>query len=549
MELGSAKQIIKRGFIIFGFIVFAVLVVTVSFAFYLFEHKNEKSIQEQVLSYVLDGKIQTEGTLAFNVSDGYLSLQFTDWKAFQTVDDKKTDILNIQKGDVSFPFPGILFGSSDFKVLDIQNAYLDVDESLMPIRLAHLKKQDDKITAEGRIGEAPLSMVMASSDQGELSKFTGKSSLQVTLGSLQMQADVISAFDNLKNIVLKTGTHTLNGSLRIKGPKTFLNLNLPQDRNLKIEVVEHKDKTKVLVSTGLYDVNDSESLSLAIDNITAEYEAIRRRPAEDDKDEDQSLWVRVVIDEIKSGDIDLGMLDLRIKDDAESLSIIPKKVVLARSEIKGSIILSHQQGLNSRVIINWPNFDYGLLMQLSNPDAITEGRGKLAIDLKADAGDIEAFKKTMDGTVTLSSEKAKIGARFINLWGGGILTAFIPSFEKAPDSDLNCARLKVTYEDGKGIVQPFLLDTDRVTLFGKGEMIVPENSLNLVIKPKSKGMSLGNISSDLRVKGKITEPEFSLDRISALKKIGTIALGAVNPAFYIFSLADLGLNENDVCAQ
>jgi len=156
----------------------------------------------------------------------------------------------------------------------------------------------------------------------------------------------------------------------------------------------------------------------------------------------------------------------------------------------------------------------------------------------------------LSGDLSIILGKGAYKLSGIGLWGGGLVNAIMPDLN--PDEDLstiNCGIANIKVEKGIAEVQTLFFDTARVTLVGKGSYDIEKDELNLTFKPEAKDIAIGTINSAVTVTGPIDEPSISPSLMDLGSKIGGLLLGAVNPAFFAFSLTDLGLTENHPCAE
>lgn len=104
----------------------------------------------------------------------------------------------------------------------------------------------------------------------------------------------------------------------------------------------------------------------------------------------------------------------------------------------------------------------------------------------------------------------------------------------------------------KGVMQAnaLVLDTDIVRIEGTGQVDLGEEQLDLTIVPKTKKLSLLALRSPIHVEGSFAQPQVAIDKGKlALRGLGAIALGAVNPALALLPLIDTGSGEDSDCSR
>lgn len=95
-----------------------------------------------------------------------------------------------------------------------------------------------------------------------------------------------------------------------------------------------------------------------------------------------------------------------------------------------------------------------------------------------------------------------------------------------------------------------VLDTDIVRIDGQGRIELDEEQFALTIEPKPKKLSLVALRTPIHVEGSFVDPRVSLDKGKlALRGLGAVALGAVNPALALMPLIDTGSGKDSDCSR
>ncbi|MEM7650934.1 MAG: hypothetical protein AAF204_02485, partial [Pseudomonadota bacterium] len=145
--------------------------------------------------------------------------------------------------------------------------------------------------------------------------------------------------------------------------------------------------------------------------------------------------------------------------------------------------------------------------------------------------------------------RAKMRSGLLNIWGGGLLKAIMPKFKESDDLNVNCIVVNMDVEQLKARSDAVFLDANSVTLHGEGTYDFKNDQLEMVLEPKTKNIAIGDISSAVNVSGPISNLKTSPNVFDLGKKVGGLLLGAVNPAFYAVTLADLNLSDKHPCKQ
>lgn len=237
---------------------------------------------------------------------------------------------------------------------------------------------------------------------------------------------------------------------------------------------------------------------------------------------------------IKNGKLELGPFDNKYKG-----SVITGELVF--DTVKKPAIL------NVNVRIN--DWDYKTLQQAFLKMEAIKGSGDLVLDIESKGNNTTELKENVNGGFSLITAQAELPTRMLNIWGGGLINAMLPELDKQANTHINCFIADFGVENGVAKSNALFLDAKRVLVQGEGEYDVVKDELDIELKPKTKSISLGDISSEVSISGSISSPDISPSALGLLKKIGGLTLGLVNPAFLAYSLTDLGLGNNHPCRE
>ena len=104
----------------------------------------------------------------------------------------------------------------------------------------------------------------------------------------------------------------------------------------------------------------------------------------------------------------------------------------------------------------------------------------------------------------------------------------------------------------QGVMRPdiLVLDTDVSRIDGSGRIDLGQERLDLTIVPKSRKLSLVALRTPIHVQGSFAHPQASLDKGRlAMRGLGALALGAVNPALALLPLIDAGRSVESECRR
>ena len=157
-------------------------------------------------------------------------------------------------------------------------------------------------------------------------------------------------------------------------------------------------------------------------------------------------------------------------------------------------------------------------------------------DLKAQLGD--DVIRTINGQASIKSAGGDIGGRAINLWGGDVFKSLLP--DGKTDTKLLCLAGQLDIENGIGKTDSLIINTQDVIIAGAGTIDFNTNTLDLVLTPHPKDLTLLSLATPVTVRGDINSPNVSVSKVSVMKKIAGFMMGGINPATVILNFADLG---------
>jgi AsmA protein len=115
---------------------------------------------------------------------------------------------------------------------------------------------------------------------------------------------------------------------------------------------------------------------------------------------------------------------------------------------------------------------------------------------------------------------------------------------------LRCAIANFEVKTGNMQAQTLVLDTAVTTLIGSGNIDLAQEKLNLTLVQKTKNTSPLALRSPILVGGTFGKPVVKVDPAPmAMRALGALALGAINPLLVLIPLIDAGPGQDSDCQQ
>ena len=210
--------------------------------------------------------------------------------------------------------------------------------------------------------------------------------------------------------------------------------------------------------------------------------------------------------------------------------------------------------------LNIDQLEIGPMLDKLGYERSVEGNLDAAFNLDSTGDSIAALMAALNGNTRIAMSNGKAASEYLDLLakylGSGILQMLNPFEEKREYTPVNCFVNTIEIKDGLADVK-ILLDTDRTSIFGAGDVNLKTERLNLGIKPTPKkgalpaniSFSFKELSQPFRLGGTLAQPALVIDpgRTAFVigKMAGALALGPFGIAAFF---ADVSVGKKDPCA-
>jgi AsmA family protein len=265
---------------------------------------------------------------------------------------------------------------------------------------------------------------------------------------------------------------------------------------------------------------------------------------------------------LPEGDLVSNLLDFLEKFDADvrfraaesTFGGVPFEKLTVRTTLDGGILLTEIEkasmqdaDLSGRFSISPSEGDTVLELDASVRDApITTltggvevldgvtGRFMGELNLKATGDETSAVLGSTAGRLVLYLEDGEMPDKLAARLAGDVLTAMFADFEKGSKTPIRCALVDASVSGGLARSRRMIMDTGTFNLYGRGEIRLPEQQLEIELVPRAKDFSLVSMRLPLRFHGPFGDIKFDPD----------VSEGAGS----LLTPVDLGLEEDVSCA-
>lgn len=177
------------------------------------------------------------------------------------------------------------------------------------------------------------------------------------------------------------------------------------------------------------------------------------------------------------------------------------------------------------------------------------GKVDFAFDLKAEGHSPAMLAGSLNGDVKVLLTDGHVRAGMHDYLVGGLSSVLGALFSKQSDtSKIHCAVAHMRFQQGVGKSILLAVDTEHSLLKGEGELNLREESLDFLVTPKPKGVTL-NLGVPLTIQGPMRKPTVTPQALGAARKIGGLLGIIFFPPAALLGLGELGAGESPACSK
>ncbi len=159
------------------------------------------------------------------------------------------------------------------------------------------------------------------------------------------------------------------------------------------------------------------------------------------------------------------------------------------------------------------------LVKFRHDNHLHGGAVAAQVDFSTHGLSMAEFAANANGRATLRLEQARMKNQTLNVVGGDIFsnlrTVLNPSTSLGEYINIECALAQLEVAQGVAAIRDGLvIKTDRVTLFGVGDINFGDETLRILLLPKARqgfGINSASLAQIVRIGGTLSEPETEID--------------------------------------
>jgi uncharacterized protein involved in outer membrane biogenesis len=252
-------------------------------------------------------------------------------------------------------------------------------------------------------------------------------------------------------------------------------------------------------------------------------------------------------------ELEVSNLEGNLRLDSGKLTIKPFKAGVVGGTTQGRLVLNAAaRPARLALRLNAKRLDLSRLLKAAGDEGTITGKGDLALNLKGQGNSFAAVMGSLHGYTRLLVGKGTLKAGNMDSIVGGLSKAVgTMAVEETDMASMNCLASDFEIKKGVATSRALMVDTEYSTVFGEGNVDLGQESLDLLLKPKSKSATL-NVAVPVRVGGTLANPTFGLEKVAVVRKAaGLLAVvgGLAFPPAALLGLGELGTGEDNLCLQ
>ena len=171
------------------------------------------------------------------------------------------------------------------------------------------------------------------------------------------------------------------------------------------------------------------------------------------------------------------------------------------------------------------------------------------VELKGSGNSVGRMLGSANGSLGAYMDGGKISRFMMELVALDLWDAARVKLKGDEPIDIRCAIADFGVKNGLMTTNAFVFDTSVVLVEGAGTVNLRNEAMDLKLNPKPKDSSIASLNSPLFVTGTFSDPKVAPDMGKlAMKGVGAIVMGIINPVLAILPLFKEGKGEDSNCA-
>ncbi len=259
--------------------------------------------------------------------------------------------------------------------------------------------------------------------------------------------------------------------------------------------------------------------------------------------------VRWKAQRIDSPPLPLDDMDAHLLLDDGLLRLEPLNFGVAGGDIRSTIRMdARKQTISTRLQASVRGLQLGQLFPAARLAEQASGGINGEIDIAGNGNSIAAMLGSSDGNIALGMGRGHIGNLVMELAGLDVAESLKFLLTGDRQIPLRCAFGDFGVKDGVMQSRALAFDTSDTLIVGEGSISLKEETLDLLLKPRPKDISLLVLRSPLRIGGSFKDPSFRPDfKALGLRGALAVTLASIAPPAALLATFEPGPGEDSDC--
>ena len=233
------------------------------------------------------------------------------------------------------------------------------------------------------------------------------------------------------------------------------------------------------------------------------------------------------------------------------LKLDPLDFGTAGGHLNAVISLDGQRDpIHARALLRVKKIQLAKLFPTIESSQLSIGQLNGEIKLNGQGNSIRTMLANADGNLGLIVSDGQLSRLMLEKIGLHLWEILELKFAGDERVRLRCAVADFSIKNGSMQAEALVFDTEITTILGSGTIDLGKETLDLTLKQKTKNTSPLALRSPIYIHGSFAKPEVGVDKARvAMRGLGAIALGIINPVLALLPLVDAGPGADSDCRQ
>jgi uncharacterized protein involved in outer membrane biogenesis len=251
----------------------------------------------------------------------------------------------------------------------------------------------------------------------------------------------------------------------------------------------------------------------------------------------------------RDSELPIHKVETQIRMDDAVLTLAPLKFRYAWGDVESTLRFDGRSApIKATLELTANDMQLKRLLPSVGADQITLGRADGAAKLAASGDSIGALLGAANGELKIVLDGGTISKALIEKAGLNVPNILMVKLFGDKPVQIDCAVADFVASAGIFDARTFVIDTDIARIDVTGTIDLRTESVDLVVRPRSKSIRLLSLNSPLHVKGPFKDVDVSIDKgvlfTRAAVAIGLAVVAAPAAAFVPLTTTSLGSGEN-----